>query len=445
MSFNTALSGLRAANSDLSVTSNNIANVTTTGFKNSRAEFADIFATSSLGASNNAIGSGVLLSRVAQQFTQGNLEFTQNTLDLAISGSGFFVLTDDPTSASLSYTRSGAFGLDANGNVVNAQGKALRAFPVNSNGTVTASSLSNSIPLLVPSTAGAPQSTTNVDLGINLPANALPLDPLAFDPTNELSFSASTSVTIFDSLGEPHIATTYYVKLDTTLPQPAPFDPLAVTNGVNFEENSWGQYLYLDNAPVDITTGATGAGAQTYGVLTFDNVGSFQREWPTPMVTAALGFTNGADATQTLTLDYQNNNPTQFASAFNASTLSQDGFPIGRLGGIEISETGIVRANFSNGQQRALGKIAMARFSNDQGLAQIGNTTWTETLASGAVLAGEAGTSTFGNIRGGALETSNVDLTGELVNLITAQRNFQANAKAIETNNALTTTIIQIR
>ena len=257
MSFNTALSGLRAANSDLSVTSNNIANVSTTGFKSSRAEFADIFATSSLGASSSAIGSGVLLSRVAQQFTQGNLEFTQNSLDLAISGQGFFVLTDDPTSSDLSYTRSGAFSLDDQGNVVNAQGKALRVFPVNSStGTVTASSLSNTIPLLIPSTAGAPQQTSQIELGVNLPATVPSLDPTVFDPSNDNTFSASTSVTVFDSLGQPHIATTYFVKLNPSLAVPATFDPNA---GATFSDNSWAQYLFLDDQPVPITGGGEGA------------------------------------------------------------------------------------------------------------------------------------------------------------------------------------------
>jgi flagellar hook protein FlgE len=163
------------------------------------------------------------------------------------------------------------------------------------------------------------------------------------------------------------------------------------------------------------------------------------------MTSAALGFTNGSDPSQTFTLDYANNAPTQFSSPFTVNTLQQDGFPIGRLTGVDISEFGVVRANYSNGQQTALGKIAMARFANNQGLQQKGGTLWSETLDSGVALAGEAGTSSFGSIRGGALEQSNVDLTAELVHLITAQRNFQANAKSIETENAITQTVIQIR
>jgi flagellar hook protein FlgE len=424
MSFNTALSGLNAAQSDLSVTSNNIANVSTTGFKESRAEFADIYSAGSLGTAQTAIGSGVLLAQVAQQFTQGNLEFTRNTLDMAISGEGFFVLSDSSSSNDLLYTRAGAFGVDANGNVVNSAGQALRVYPVNPDGTVTATSLSSTVPLQVPDTAGAPTPTANIDIGVNLPSNGAILDPLLFDPTSPATYNASTSVTIYDSLGEPHIATSYYIK---TAP------------------NTWAQYLQVDGNPVDIAGGTAGAGGQLYGTLTFNNVGAFTGESPSPMTTAPLGFTNGADPTQSLVLDYANNSPTQFASPFAVNTLRQDGFPIGRLTGIDIGENGVVRANYSNGQQIALGKIALARFTNNQGLQQIGNTVWRETVDSGIALPGEAGTSSFGIIRGGALETSNVDLTAELVDLITAQRNFQANAKSIETSNAVTQTIIQIR
>ncbi len=426
MSFNTALSGLNAAQADMGVTSNNIANVGTTGFKESRAEFADIFANSALGTSNSAIGSGTLLSRVAQQFSQGNLEFTRNTLDLAIQGEGFFVLSNNPSSNQLLYSRAGAFGVDAKGFVVNGSGQALRAFPVNADGTVTATSLNSTLPLRLPDSAGAPTATSEIELGINVPANGASLNPALFDPTSPSTYNASTSVTVYDSLGEAHVASFFYVK-DTASP------------------NVWAQYVNVDGNPVDMAGGTAGAGGQLYGTITFNNVGSFVSESPSPMVTAALGFTNGSDPAQTIVMDYANNAPTQFSSPFAVNTLRQDGFPIGRLTSVDISEFGVVRANFSNGQQSALGKVAMARFPNNQGLQQKGGTNWIETLDSGVALAGEAGTSSFGSLRGGALEQSNVDLTAELVNLITAQRNFQANAKSIETANAMTQTIIQIR
>ncbi|MCO7226158.1 flagellar hook protein FlgE [Pleionea sp. CnH1-48] len=417
---------MNAAQSDLNVTSNNIANVNTAGFKFSRAEFGDIFATSSLGSSRTAIGSGVLLANVSQQFSQGNLEFTANTLDMAISGDGFFVLNASVDNANQIFSRAGEFGVDSTGFVVNNSGARLQVFPVNTDGTVTTTSLSGTIDLQLPQTAGAPSPTTELDLGINLPATAPGLNVNNFDPTVATSFTRSTSASIFDSLGESHIMTIYYVK------------DAAVSN-------SWAAYYYVDGNPVDITGGTAGAGGQLFNRINFNDSGAFVNTVPASPSTAPLGFTNGSDPTQTVNIDYANNEPTQFASAFTVNSLDQDGFSIGRLAGIEISETGVIRANFTNGQSDAIGKIALARFANVQGLAQLGNNSWSDTIDSGEPLAGEALTGSFGQVRSGAIESSNVDLTGELVNLITSQRNFQANARTIETNNTITETVIQIR
>ncbi|WP_144395153.1 flagellar hook protein FlgE [Pleionea sediminis] len=426
MSFNTALSGLNAAQADLNVTSNNIANVSTTGFKFSRAEFGDIFATSTLGSSKTAIGNGVILSNVAQQFNQGNLEFTSNTLDLAVSGQGFFVLEPGQNNENKIFTRAGEFGVDSNGFVVNSSGARLQAFPTNPDGTVTATALSSTQALQIPQSAGSPTATTELEIGINLPANAVGQNVNLFDPTAPSTYSASTSVTIFDSLGESHITTIYYVK-DAATP------------------NTWAAYHYVDGNPVDIQGGTAGANGQLYHTIEFDAAGSFIQTNPANPTTEPLGFTNGSNPAQTFAIDYVNNAPTQFASPFTVNTLDQNGATIGRLAGIEISETGTVRANFTNGTSSSIGKIALVRFPNPQGLSQLGNNTWSDSIDSGEPLAGEALTSSFGQIRSGALETSNVDLTSELVNLITAQRNFQANARTIETNNQVTQTIIQIR
>lgn len=429
MSFNTALSGLNAAQSDLNVTANNIANVGTTGFKGSRAEFADIFATSSLGSSSTAIGNGVLLANVAQQFNQGNLDFTSNTLDLAISGEGFFILKPNSSNSNSIYSRNGEFGVDNNGFVVSNSGARVQVFPVNIDGTVTATSLSSTIDLELPQTAGVPTVTSLVDIGVNLPAAGAILDPLLFDPLQTSTFNASTSLSVFDSLGESHVVTAYYVKT---------------------ADNQWGVYYNTTDAagndlPVDITGGTAGAGGQLYNTINFNSSGAFVSNLPDPITTAPIDFLNGSDPTQTITYNYANNNTTQFSSAFTVNDLNQNGFPIGRLTGIDISDTGIVQANFSNGQTTALGKIALARFQNAQGLSQIGNNSWEDTTESGTPLVGEALTSSFGQVRSGALEISNVDLTAQLINLITAQRNFQANAKTIETNNTITQTIINIR
>jgi len=442
MSFNISLSGLNAASSDLDVTSNNISNVATTGFKGSRAEFADIFAASPLGTTSNAIGAGVQLASVSQQFGQGNLEFTENTLDMAVSGEGFFVLRTNQTSSDLSYTRAGAFQVDQNGLVANSAGQILQVFPVDPlSGVVGTTSLTGTIPLQVPNTVGSPQASTEVNINLNLPAAITPaIDPAAVGgiddefntaiglgttvAPNTANFHNSTSATVFDSQGNSHILTMYFVMTDDL-------------------NNSWEVRSTMDGFPMQIggalfpatldfdasgildTTNSTGAGA-----LNFD----------------AFTLTNGA-APIDLVIDFNNqgNTITQEAQGgFSVQSLSQDGFATGRLTGLEINDSGLVRASFTNGQTTALGKVALARFDNPQGLRQTGNTAWVETVDSGPVIGGEAGTGNLGLVQTGALETSNVDLTAELVNLITAQRNFQANSKAIETANTITQTIINI-
>ncbi|RDH84712.1 MAG: flagellar hook protein FlgE [endosymbiont of Galathealinum brachiosum] len=442
MSFNISLSGLNAASSDLDVTSNNVANVSTTGFKGSRAEFSDIFAASPLGTTSNAIGAGVQLASVSQQFGQGNLEFTENTLDMAVSGEGFFVMRNNQTSADLSYTRAGAFQVDENGLVANSAGQILQVFPVDPiTGVVGTTSLTGTIPLQVPNTVGSPQATTGVDINLNLPAAISPaIDPAAVGgiddefnaailagttvAPNTSNFHNSTSATVFDSQGNSHILTMYYVMSDDL-------------------NNTWDVRSTLDGFPM--TTG----GALSPAVLDFDSAGALDLTNST--TAGALNFdaftlTNGA-APIDITIDFasQGNTVTQEAQGgFSVQSLSQDGFSTGRLAGLEVDDSGLVRASFTNGQTTALGKVALARFDNPQGLRQTGNTSWVETVDSGPVIGGEAGTGNLGLIQTGALETSNVDLTAELVNLITAQRNFQANSKAIETANTITQTIINI-
>jgi len=273
----------------------------------------------------------------------------------------------------------------------------------------------------------------------------------AFNPNDNSTYSSSTSVNVFDSQGESHVATVYYVK-----------DVTSATG------NEWHMFHYIDNEPVDIVGGdltakAANIALPSSAVIEFESNGLFNPTTGgavvnpvrpiTGITTVALGPTGanltewqaGVDGAQQITFNYDRANTTQFASAFTVNALSQDGFAIGRLTGLDVSDTGVIRATYTNGQSTAVGKIALARFPNSQGLSQIGNTSWSQTTNSGEALPGESGTGTFGLIRSGALEQSNVDLTAELVGLITAQRNFQANAKSIETANAITQTILQIR
>lgn len=433
MSFNIALSGLNAASSDLSVTSNNIANVGTIGFKESRAEFADIYAASPLGTTANAIGGGVALSSVSQQFGQGNLEFTENTLDIAVSGEGFYIMRQNQTSNDLTYTRAGAFQVDQNGFIVNSAGQLLQVFPVDATGAATTTSLTGTVPLQVPNNIGTPQATSTVNINMNLPSGISPAIPVAGldadlavpQAPNPNNYHHSTSATVFDSQGNSHIMTMYFVMTDDL-------------------NNTWDVRATLDGITM------TSTNAPVAEQLDFDATGTLDGANSTDagaIVYNAVDPLNGA-ALMNITIDYrsQGNNLTQEAQGdFFIQSLSQDGFSTGRLSGIEIDEEGLIRASFTNGQITPLGKIALARFDNPQGLKQTGDTAWVETTESGAAVAGEAGTGNFGLLQTGALETSNVDLTAELVKLITAQRNFQANSKSIETANAITQTVINIR
>jgi flagellar hook protein FlgE len=456
MSFNIALSGLNAAQKDLDVTSNNIANVNTTGFKESRAEFVDVYATSLLAAGKTKVGDGVLTADVAQQFQQGSIQFTNNALDLAITGNGFFATVPELDSLETSYTRAGQFKLNSDNFVVNSQGGHLLGFPVNPDGSSSSVSLSTSEPIRIPSSSGAPTPTSEVDIRMNLPAGDAFITgaPLSFDPSDPLTFNHSTSITIFDSLGDSHIMTYYFIKED----------PAATP-----ATNDWAMYSAVDGILVDIPGGVNGIPTTTPTTdpanlpgkvvngarLSFSSGGDFVAQSPVTIQTENFHadiLTNGADVTQNVIIDFNldiagpnPNEPTQFASNFEVTALDQDGLAVGRLTGLDIDADGLVRATYSNGTSEPLSRIALVNFANNQGLTQIGSTSWKESIVSGEALAGEGGSGTFGTINSSALEQSNVNLTTELIDLISAQRNFQANSRALEVDNQLNQTILQIR
>jgi len=460
MSFNIALSGLNAAQKDLDVTSNNIANVNTIGFKESRAEFVDVYAASLLASGKTKVGDGVLTADVAQQFSQGSIQFTNNALDLAITGNGFFATVPSIDSLETSYTRAGQFKLSDENFVVNSAGEHLLGFPVNADGSSASVSLSTAKPIRIPTASGAPQKTSEVDVRMNLPAGDAYITgaPGNFDHNDPLTYNHSTSVTIFDSLGDSHIMTYYFVKDDPAV-----------------NANSWMMFAAVDGTPISMVdpasdnptanpTGGTVSGPLSPGGvvgarLNFSTSGDFTGQVPMPadggIITVPLGATilsNGADPTQTVQIDFNldtatpnPNEPTQFASNFEVTALEQNGLAVGRLTGIDIGTDGLVRATYSNGTSSPLSRIALVNFANEQGLTQIGNTGWKESIASGEALAGEAGSGTFGTINSSALEQANVNLTTELIDLISAQRNFQANSRALEVDNQLNQTILQIR
>src|SRR5690349_3592959 len=406
MPFRIALSGLNAAQTDLSVTANNIANTSTNGFKGSRAEFADLFAVSLQGVASNATGNGVRVAAVSQQFAQGNIEFTDSNLDLAISGSGMFIVSDG---GALAYTRAGAFQLDNQGYIVNSQQQRLQAYPPMVGGnSFNTGGLSD---LRLQTTDSPPAATTTAEYLLNLPANAAPPLQAPFDPANPNTFNQATSLTLFDSLGATHTGTMYFEK--TANP------------------NEWLARMYVDGTAVGPT--------QT---LQYSNTGILTAPAGGLLPFNAYTPTTGAAPLQ-VTVDVRQS--TQYGSTFSVNSVTQNGYTTGRLIGIDIDETGIVQARFTNGISQPLGQIAVANFANVQGLQQLGNTQWAETFASGQALRGQAGNSGFGLVQSGALEGANVDVTEQLVNMITAQRNFQANAQMIQTSDQITQTIINMR
>ncbi len=404
MPFRIALSGLNAASSNLEVTANNIANVNTVGYKGARPDFAAVYSVSSQRTSSATVGSGVRLNDVSQEFSQGNVDFTNNTLDLAIGGEGFFVVQDNGTQT---YTRAGNFQLDRDGFVVTPAGERLQAFVANAQGGFNSGQLTD---IQITSGTNPPAATGSASFGLNLPADAVEPSVTPFDPAEPSTYNHSTSVTVYDSLGAPHTATMYFVK--------------------GAAANSWTAHTTIDGT-------AVGAGEP----VVFDANGVLQTPATGNYTLPAFATGNGAtDITMTVDLT----DSTQFGGAFAVNAISQDGSATGTLAGIDIDVDGVITARFTNGQSTALGKVAMANFANPQGLQQLGDT-WAGTNASGEVIIGEANTGRFGGITSGALEASNVDLTEELVNMITAQRNFQANAQMISTADQTTQTIINIR
>lgn len=445
MSFNIALSGLAASQKDLDTTANNIANVNTTGFKESRAEFADVYAGSIFSPGRTKVGDGVTTAQVAQQFSQGALKFTNNSLDLAITGDGFFATTPDLASRDMSYTRSGAFKLNKDNFIVDTNGNMLQGFPVDASTGITSSiSLSTTKSVQIPNTAGAPRATSNVYLSMNLDAKQQPVaSPLpTFDPTLPTTYNTGhlTSTTVYDSLGTPHIIQFYFRR--TT---PA-------------TDNDWQVFAVFDDNTNVAATPTKGSYFPTPPaapiVLQFDANGQPTLPLPTftiPQATlnAAPYLKNGAQFNTDITVRFGNQTgttlPTQFDNKFELINISQDGTTVGRLTSIDIDAAGKVMASYSNGTQTYLSQIAVVKFANAQGLTQIGNTSWKQSLRSGDPIPGEANSGTFGSINSSALENSNVNLTNELVDLIAAQRNFQANSRALEVNSSLQQTVLQIR
>lgn len=434
MSFYTSLSGLQGAQTELATISHNLANAGTNGFKRSRVEFGDVIASTATKSPNQLIGSGSYVKSIRQQHSQGGLQQSQSSLDLAISGEGFFVVKPNTNTNEVAFTRNGAFSVSADRFVVDSQGATAQVYPVDGSGKIVATSLDSSISLRLPQTSGTPKASSNAKVSVNLSANSTrPIDspkwttasPYAFSRFDPDTYNFSSSTVIYDSLGTPNTLTNYYVR--ETVP------------AGNVTTSDWKVYTFVGGDQLSADPAQpTPPEALT---LTFDANGVLQAP-AAPTVFATFQPPNAAP--QDMTIDFSIAT-TQRPSASAIISQTQDGEPIGQLQGVTVDSSGLVKASFSNGQTQALGKMIVAQFANPVGLRQLGNSYWSASGISGAAILGQAGEGGFGNMMAGAIERSNVDMTEELVGLIAAQRNFQANAKAIDTANQLGQTIINIR
>lgn len=406
MTFEIALTGLNAASSELNTISNNIANNATTGFKRSEVEFADVYPVSTLGASKNASGQGVTVSEIRQDFDPGDLKFTENNLDLAIGGQGFFQVSDGGKAL---YTRAGTFGLDREGFITTPAGHRLTGYTTNEDDIVQ--------PIIdelqVDFSDLRPKLTENVDLSMNLNSTADALAP--FDADDPSTYNYSTSTTIYDSLGTSQTSTIYLHK-DTA--------------------SSWSSYLFVDGIEVSQPGGDE---------LGFDTDGKLQTVNGAPGTSfTTTTFTPLSDASP-MSVNFELAALTQFDSPFGTNQIAQDGYSAGRLDDFDVDADGFIFGRFSNGQSRVMGQVTLTNFANTQGLQQQGNNNWAESYASGEPTTGAPGSASLGLLQSGALEGSNVDVTEELVAMIGAQRSFQANAQVITTGDSLTQTVINIR
>ena len=505
MSFQQGLSGLNGAAKQLDVIGNNIANASTVGFKGSQAQFADVYANSLNGAGGNQAGIGVKVSQIAQQFTQGNIEASNNPLDIAINGAGFF---RTEVSGATQYSRNGQFSLDKNGFMVNAQGAKLTGFAAAPGGAILAGSPS---PIQISTADLKPVATSRVDTEINLDSgSAIPVTA-PFNANDPTSYNKQTPIDVYDSLGNPHVMSTFYVKTgggewdiytavdgveitNQAVAAAAQDDPAAMTARDNFQtaastppgDTSSQAIAYAQAAANAVKNDAAAAGATpatlaaiqaaadsagtTVGInpdgidaliaaavevpavrtgfLRFDTSGALSSAAMSPQtlpltINLPIFPSTGSDNTLTLKLGFANS--TQYGAVTSEKKTTQDGYTAGQLQRFSANADGTILGQYSNGQSLALGQIVLANFANPNGLTPLGNNAWAETASSGNPLVGTPNSGSLGVLQSSAVENSNVDLTAELVNMITAQRVYQANAQTIKTQDSVLQTLVNLR
>lgn len=407
MSFQQGLSGLNAASKNLDVIGNNIANVSTVGFKASRVEFADVYANSLFGTGALQPGIGTQVAAISQQFNQGNIALTNNPLDIAINGNGFFVLDDNGAPV---YSRSGQFQLDKNGYIVNNTGQRLTGLTGSLLGPIQITAVNND-----------PQATSEVTLAVNLDSRqTVPTAAFSYSPL--AGYNHATTMTVYDSLGNAHALNFYFRKSATPL--------------------EWEVFASVTNN-AGVSTPLTTLPA-SLGTLTFDANGALTSSTATSLTIPDTALATGANPITISNLSFANS--TQYGANFGIYAVNQNGYTTGQLAGLAIAEDGTILGRYTNGQTQSLGQIVLTNFPNPQGLLPLGNNLWAETTASGQRINPQPpGSPNLGILRSGAVEESNVDLTQELVNLIVAQRLYQANAQTIRAQDQILQTLVNLR
>lgn len=410
--FQTALSGLQAASTDLQVLGNNIANANTVGFKQSNAQFADAYATAIAGTAPQygQVGIGTTVQTIAQQFSQGNITATSNPLDVAINGSGFFQFNYNGATV---YGRNGQFQLDKNGYIVDGAGGQLIGTPAVS-GVLTG----GSGPLQITATSLAPKATTSATVTLNLDAASTPPSSgTPFNINDPTTYNYSTTTTVYDSLGTAHLLTTYYV----------------LTSG-STSGQQWNVYYSVN--------GTTSSGGITSGgplTIQFTSTGTVSG--------AASGTINGltwADGASGSTIALNFAGSTNYDAPSAVNNIVNDGYAAGQLSNLSIDPSGIIFGRYSNGQSAILGQITLTNFKAPQGLQRVGNNYYVATYQSGPPLTGNPQSAGLGSLQSSAVEESNVDLSSQLVNLIVAQQAYQANAQTIKTQNQVVQTLLTL-
>jgi flagellar hook protein FlgE len=459
MSFQQGLSGLNASSKNLDVIGNNIANANTYGAKSSRVEFADMYATSLNGAGANSVGIGVQIAAVAQQFTQGNISVTENPMDLAINGGGFFQLSDGKNP--VTYSRNGQFKVDRDGFIINNDKLQLLGYPADATGVIQPGLAQ---PLQLPTKGIEPKTTSTISMEFNLDSRAKATAPYTLadpaDPTSKVfsqgitlndpsSYNNATSLTVYDQKGQPVAVTLYYQRAN---------EPAAGENSV------WNVYVTANGTPVNYAADGTDITAinpnqpqAAYTQIEFPPTGG-NPVIPGPGTLLDLRIPAGTNAqgAPTLPIPYPDDptlpgiefdilGATENGASFAVTDLTQNGYAPGQLTGIVVEESGIVTARYSNGESKPAGQVELASFRNPQGLQPLGGNQWARTNTSGDPIVGTPGDGSMGSLQPGALEESNVDLTAELVNMITAQRTYQANAQTIKTQDQVMQTLVNLR